>query len=305
MSQPTTSDATDRPRSPVIIELIDAFHSRTPIRAWSLIVTVYGDAIVPRGGTLWLGTLITLMDAFGIGSGLVRTAGSRLAADDWLTRTRIGRKSYYRLSSRGRDDFVAATERIYNAPKSTWSGSFHVAILGETGDPQRNAMRRPLEEAGYGHLAPSIMIAPDDKPGPDLQGVSAIGLSAATIVPDDAHRLVSRAWPVDQIGERYERFRARFAELDKAIARGADFSPLESLIARILMIHEFRRIILRDPELPAELLPEDWPGVAARAMSGRIYRALLGASESWLDEHASCEDGPLPAPHPVFFARFA
>ncbi|MFG1316914.1 phenylacetic acid degradation operon negative regulatory protein PaaX, partial [Xanthobacter autotrophicus] len=27
-----------------------------PSRTWSIIVTIYGDAIVPRGGSVWLGT---------------------------------------------------------------------------------------------------------------------------------------------------------------------------------------------------------------------------------------------------------
>jgi phenylacetic acid degradation operon negative regulatory protein len=72
---------------------------RRPLRAWSLIVTIYGDAVVPRGGSLWLGSLLDMMAAFGIGGGVVRTAMSRLAKDGWIERQRIGRQSYYRLST--------------------------------------------------------------------------------------------------------------------------------------------------------------------------------------------------------------
>ncbi|HKH34355.1 MAG TPA: hypothetical protein VKA80_09390, partial [Beijerinckiaceae bacterium] len=37
--------------------LLDAFHARTPIRAGSLIVTIFGDAVAPRGGELSLASL--------------------------------------------------------------------------------------------------------------------------------------------------------------------------------------------------------------------------------------------------------
>ena len=59
---------------------------REPSRTGSLVVTVFGDAIVPRGGSVWLGTLLAFFETLDIGSGVVRTAMSRLAADGWLER---------------------------------------------------------------------------------------------------------------------------------------------------------------------------------------------------------------------------
>jgi hypothetical protein len=31
---------------------------RRPSRNWSIVITIFGDAIVPRGGSVWLGTLL-------------------------------------------------------------------------------------------------------------------------------------------------------------------------------------------------------------------------------------------------------
>ena len=75
--------------------------------------------------------------------------------------------------------------------------------------------------------------------------------------------------------------------------------------ARVLLIHHYRRVVLRDPLLPAALLPRDWPGRAARELCGEIYRGLLPASEQWLDHHASNENGPLPAAGKGLYRRFA
>lgn len=34
----------------------------------------------------------------------------------------------------------------------------------------------------------------------------------------------------------------------------------DAFTARILLIHHYRRVVLRDPLLPSALLPADWPG---------------------------------------------
>ena len=93
-----------------------------PQRTWSVVVTVLGDAVVPRGGSVWLATLLALFDAMGIDAGAVRTAMSRLVADGWTERRRVGRNSAYSLAERGRATFAAATARIYAAEPPPWDG---------------------------------------------------------------------------------------------------------------------------------------------------------------------------------------
>ena len=91
---------------------------REPSRTGSIVITVFGDAIVPRGGSVWLGTLLEFFESLDIESGVVRTAMSRLAADGWLTREKVGRNSFYRLADKGRQIFGAATRHIYDPPPS-------------------------------------------------------------------------------------------------------------------------------------------------------------------------------------------
>src|SRR3954453_18481879 len=89
---------------------------REPSRTGSIVVTVFGDAILPRGGSVWLGTLLEFFTGLDIDGGVVRTAMSRLAADGWLERTKVGRNSFYRLGKKGKQTFDVAPERIYNPP---------------------------------------------------------------------------------------------------------------------------------------------------------------------------------------------
>src|ERR1700739_2790219 len=74
---------------------------REPSRTGSIVITVFGDAIVPRGGAVWLGTLLEFFKSLDIDGGVVRTAMSRLATDGWLTRSKVGRNSFYRLGEDG------------------------------------------------------------------------------------------------------------------------------------------------------------------------------------------------------------
>ena len=47
-------------------------------RAPAFLVTLYGDVVEPRGGTLWMGSLIECCAMHGLSESLVRTAVSRL-----------------------------------------------------------------------------------------------------------------------------------------------------------------------------------------------------------------------------------
>ena len=96
-----------------------------------------------------------------------------------------------------------------------------------------------------------------------------------------------------------------FEPLRGWIGRRETLSDVDAFTARILLIHHYRRVVLRDPLLPTALLPADWPGRAARRLCGEIYRGLLPASEQWLDRNASNENGPLPAAGAELARRFS
>lgn len=281
-------------------DLLDAFHDRTPIRAGSLIVTVFGDAVMPRGGVLSLATLHEIMRAFRISDTLVRTALSRLVSEGWFERWKVGRNSYYRLTPRGQGAFAQATQRIYAEPPQDWAGSFDLVLLDNVQD--RSAIRTELTEAGYGTLGPDLMIAVS---APGSREGGFLRLAATPADPATARRLVERAWPLAEIEGRYERFIDTYSGILAALRSGAVFTNLDALLVRILLIHDYRRAVLKDPLLPAQLLPTPWAGTAARSLCGMIYRTLLQASEHWIDAHAQNDTGPLPAPGSSFRQRFA
>jgi phenylacetic acid degradation operon negative regulatory protein len=73
---------------------------------------------------------------------------------------------------------------------------------------------------------------------------------------------------------------------------------------RTLLIQEYRKVLLRDPLLPVELLPPGWHGASAYQLCRNLYRAVFARSEEYLSTAMETESGPLPPPAPEFFARF-
>src|ERR1035437_8115686 len=86
---------------------------REPSRTGSIVITLFGDAIVPRGGSVWLGTLLEFFRTIDIDSGVVRTAMSRLANDGWVERNKGGRTRFYRPGGKRAPDFQTRGEQCY------------------------------------------------------------------------------------------------------------------------------------------------------------------------------------------------
>jgi phenylacetic acid degradation operon negative regulatory protein len=248
-----------------------------PPRAMSLIVTVWGDAIAPasRDGGLWLAALIQLMAPFGINERLVRTSVFRLAREGWVVAASRGRQSRYRLTPAGRARFAEAYTRIYTPHAEPWAGGWQVVVLPPEvlAARARTALRNELAWAGFGQLAPGVHVRPRDgamelrTAMPATRGHIAT-FSAHDHSLQDARSLaqhVDALWNLPELARRYRRFLQQFGtgiDLFRASA-GADADPAQAFVARTLLIHAFRRVLLRDPLLPGALLPLGWPGVAA------------------------------------------
>ena len=274
---------------------------REPSRTGSLIVTFYGDAILPRGGSVWLGTLLQFLQMLEVDGGVVRTAVSRLAVDGWLDREKVGRKSFYKLARRGRERFSAAVEHVYDPHPADWEGRFELLIIAP--GSERESSRAALTEAGFGSPMPGLWVAPSGVPVPSAAaGAIRLEVSAAD---EMGRRLVDASWSLDRTAESYREFLKTFAPLETWIGRADSISPADAVLTRILMIHHYRRVVLRDPLLPAVLLPPDWPAFEARRFCAHIYQALLPTSENWLDAHGACTTGKLPPPGPELGRRFS
>jgi phenylacetic acid degradation operon negative regulatory protein len=201
---------------------------------------------------------------------------------------------------KGRHTFDIATRHIYDSPTSDWTGRFELLLIGNAED--RDDSRDALKNAGFGSPVPGVWVAPSGVPIPE-EASRAIRLEVSA-EDDSGRRLLAESWPLDRTADAYLKFMKTFEPLRGFIERRQKLADADALTARVLLIHHYRRVVLRDPLLPMALLPKDWPGRAARALCGEIYRALLAPSEQWLDRHGSNENGPLPKAAAELSRRF-
>lgn len=260
-----------------------------PITAGSFIVTVYGDVVVPRGEVLWIGSLIDICARIGISENLVRTAVSRLVAAGRLEGERVGRRSFYRLAPAARAEFTDAARLLYARPRP--SGEWLVMLAPETSEDlaRRHRMAR---------LGGDLWICPARDDLPDTGGVvlRAVPVGGLDRLPD-----LARFWDLDTLAGGYRAVLDRFGPL----ADGPALSPDDALIARLLLVHLYRGVLLRDPGLPPQALPPDWPGTQAQALFRSLYLALTPLAETHIARVMEGEDGPLPQATPRTQARLS
>lgn len=293
--------------------------SEQPPRTKSLVMTLFGDVIRPHGGALWLGSLIQLLAPFGINDRLVRTSVYRLAEEGWLSAQREGRRSMYTLRPQASRRFQKAHQRIYAPSYLAWNGQWtQVFFLSSSiSTKQRADLRKALLWEGFGAISPFAFIHPN----PDLHNLNeliehnhcahAVYVSQLIESPlehsKDLSQLIQECWQLDEVSERYQRFISHFKPVLAHIQAQADTHPLsaeQAFVLRTLLIHEYRRAQLHDPQLPLELLPKNWVGKQAYELCQHIYRYLVKSSQIHILNTLRLEDANAPDVASYFYDRF-
>jgi phenylacetic acid degradation operon negative regulatory protein len=297
---------------------IEREQSRAPLKAKSLVVTVWGDAIAPHGGAVWLSGLIRLLAPLGLNERLVRTSVYRLARDGWLIAQQDGRRSLYRLTEQGLRRFEHAYRRIYASPAQGWDGRWEIVLAppGALGERERRDLRKELWWEGFGNVVPGVFVRPAHSRAPDSLGevLHALGVERRVSVvtghdtpglaTPQLNALVRNCWHLAALSAEYRGFLNRFASVMREFRNGRTLDPQHCFVVRSLLIHAFRRVTLHDPQLPRALLPPRWPAAAAYALCRDFYRLTHKQAERHLVATLATDRGTLPPAAPYFYERF-
>ncbi|MEM9320581.1 MAG: PaaX family transcriptional regulator C-terminal domain-containing protein [Pseudomonadota bacterium] len=244
-----------------------------PPRVWSFIVTVFGDTAGDGSADIAAGPLARILAPAGISGAAMRVALHRLKVDGWITARRVGRSSAYKLHPDRLAETQAASRRIYAAEPPT-EDAWQVLI-----GPPGAAVGQP----GAVPIAPRIALRP--KPAASLAentGADQSG-SAHMLILDGRSKVPS--WLRAEIcpDDLLDAYAALYTGLHQVerLTRGAVFgTPAETIALRLLVVHAWRRVLLRHPHLPDQLFPEGWKGADCRHLVTTLLARLPRPSEA-------------------------
>jgi phenylacetic acid degradation operon negative regulatory protein len=286
------------------------------IKARSLLVTLWGDSVAPHGGTVWLGSLIELVRCLGLNERAVRTSVFRLKNERILSSHQKGRKSFYTLTPSGQHRFEEATKRIYNHLPEQWDKEWTLLFterrkLAETTKKQFAA---ELNWLGFGDLGSGIHAHPNAKIKAienlieDLRIHPHVAIMKAASIPNLSESptdvLVRKGWDLESIESGYKDFTENFKPICDSLKAGDELDNMNSFVLRTLLVHDYRRALLRDPMLPDSLLPSGWTGNDARTLFHNIYQLIWKKAEEYLLNILETTDGKMPEASEEFTSRF-
>jgi phenylacetic acid degradation operon negative regulatory protein len=227
--------------------VIQSLREIGPKKTWSLLVTVFGDCDAGPEAPLAGPTLNALFQMIGMKPEAVRVALHRLVKDNWIESRRVGRTSEYFLTPASLAETRAAWERIYAAhPAGMGNWFVHVS-------------EAPMLALSVPHipLAPTSCITNSAK----LPGQESLSVPMIDDLPDWV-----RAACIPEEARHTMELLTAFCGTVVSDAKG-----LEAQAIRMLVLHHWRRLALRDGTWVSIALEPDG---LARKCQGRVFNLL-------------------------------
>lgn len=257
----------------------------TSMHARSALFDLYGDHLRARGDRAAVADLVRLLETVGIAAPAVRTAVSRMVSQGWLVPVALGEARGYAATEQAIARLEQAGDRIYRRHEGAWDGSWHLVLVAPAGERAvRARVHRELEFLGYAELGDRVWISPFARPGlADAVARSGAAASTATVRDFSPSEAPLQAWDLPALASAYDVW-LRDAAAALEHHRDTHDDPDEAAFAaRFHLVHEWRKFLFRDPGLPDELLPPDWPGRAAATFFSTEAARLAAASGRFVE----------------------
>jgi phenylacetic acid degradation operon negative regulatory protein len=242
-------------------------------RPQALLLAFFGAYLLGRGVHVATSSVIEVLDRVGVSEHATRSTLSRMARRDLLRRVRHGRQVYLGLTGRSREVLLDGRARMWHTGvvNDHWDGTWTMLSfsLPDSWQRQRHELRSRLLWAGFGPLQGGLWIAPSKVEfaavGDGLEAAAHVKVfEARALPPTDVDALVRDAWDLDAVAARYRSFLDRWSDPTRRPKLPDD------LATQLLLETHWLQVIRRDPRLPVQHLPADWPAEPAH----RLFRAL-------------------------------
>ena len=269
-----------------------------------IIWDLFGDHLrYLDGGRIQMRALTELLDGFGVGESTSRVVLARMRREGWFTTYRDGRQTSYALTDRSIRMLDEGRTRIFDRGRDDWDGAWRMVIYAvpEQNRAERDRVRRALTWHGFGPLAAATWISPH--PRLDTVRSALADLSATRMdllesrAPSRAadRDMAARCWDLEGLGRDYAELVTGYERLPSAAGLARLPGP-QALRRQVELVSSYRTLPFRDPDLPAALLPEGWPGRPAHALFQAAHDALHGPADVYVRDVVARSKVPVPAP---------
>ncbi len=265
-------------------------------RPQSAILTLCGAYLLNRGGDIGIGSLIVLLENFGVSEEAIRSAVSRMRRAGLLKVRRVGKKSFYSLSDSGYGLLTKGAGRIFKRENTEWDGTWNIVTysIPERRRQARDRLRLELGWMGYGALSGGTWVSPHNSTKEVEDLAKSLGISDNIQIFSAQHeghtdpkQIVSRCWNLNRIHEEYTSFLAKYSpRLEDHLRRiqtGKVIEPSECFVERFSLIHEYRRLPYFDPDLPSVILPKNWLRSQASALFHQYHDLLAEKANDYFE----------------------
>ena len=245
-------------------------------------MTLLGDYWFGRSEHLPSAALVDLLAEFGISEPSARAALNRLSKRGLLVSTKRGRNTYYGLSPRAVPLLRETLKRIVafgTREARPWDGAWTIVCFSVP-EPQRDvrhAIRATLRWLGFAALYDGLWCSPWQEQDAALAMLSELGVRSATVMRAeiDSRSTVqaASAWDLETVTQKYLEFDEEFSPMLEALRRGG-LTASQALVARTRVMDSWRRFLGVEPDLPVDLLPDDWARARMRELFVELYDSL-------------------------------
>ena len=291
---------------------------KSSISCTSMVVTIFGDTVSQHGSWLWLSSLIKTLEPLGFNDRQVRTSVYRLVQSNWLQVNKVGRCSYYCFTDFAMAHYEKAARRIYAADQADWNENWILVLPISVPEEKKEEFRKSLLWQGFNTLVSGLYAHPSCDASSLDEAIHELGLAGNVIILNGSiadlnsqsviKSLIKDRWKLSALETSYRDFLNFYRPLCQQLSNKQDkseqLSTTDCFLLRAILIHDYRRILLRDPDFPQAMLTQGWVGYEAHDLVKRMYKTLVEPSTTYIEENMNNAQGKLPEANNKFFQRF-
>ena len=291
---------------------------KSSISCTSMVVTIFGDTVSQHGSWLWLSSLIKTLEPLGFNDRQVRTSVYRLVQSNWLQVNKVGRCSYYCFTDLAMAHYEKAARRIYAADQADWNENWILVLPISVPEDKKEEFRKSLLWQGFNTLVSGLYAHPSCDASSLDEAIHELGLAGNVIILNGSiadlnsqsviKSLIKDRWKLSALETSYRDFLNFYRPLCQQLLNTQDkseqLSTTDCFLLRAILIHDYRRILLRDPDFPQAMLTQGWVGYEAHDLVKRMYKTLVEPSTTYIGENMNNAQGKLPEASNKFFQRF-